>query len=388
MSKIVHYLCYAVDEKTKDKLIYYPSAQPKIEYLRNLMKKNEYYVKIVSNCKSKKGWFGRKSYNVDDKEQHIFFSSFHSKSESVNKVSLIFEILQTAHYLLTKVKKGDIVLVYHSLFYKFPFALIEKVKKIQFILEMEEIYSALSDQSKKYEKGELQFAERASAYLMVNDLLQEKIPINGRDCILSYGNYQLPPILIDKKKDVKEQIDVVYAGVVEQKRYAAFVAARTAELLDTKYRMHILGFGEPEDIEALKQLIAEVNNRVGLEKVKFHGAKSGNDYYKFLQSCDVALSCHSYDATMSESADYTFPSKIIVYLANGLQVVSGELRCVRQSQFGDLIHFYKDNKPKSIAEEIQKIDFSSPYDSRSIINHMNLQFEKDFIDILEKNKVK
>ena len=91
---------------------------------------------------------------------------------------------------------------------------------------------------------------------------------------------------------------------------------------------------------------------------------------------------------MSESADYTFPSKIIVYLANGLQVVSGELRCVRQSQFGNLIHFYKDNKPKSIAEEIQKIDFSSPYDSRSIINHMNLQFEKDFIDILEKNKVK
>ena len=140
MSKIVHYLCYAVDEKTKDKLIYYPSAQPKIEYLRNLMKKNDYHVKIVSNCKSKKGWFGRKSYNVDDKEQHIFFSSFHSKSESVNKVSLIFEILQTAHYLLTKVKKGDIVLVYHSLFYKFPFALIEKVKKIQFILEKEEIY--------------------------------------------------------------------------------------------------------------------------------------------------------------------------------------------------------------------------------------------------------
>ena len=71
MSKIVHYLCYAVDEKTKDKLIYYPSAQPKIEYLRNLMKKNDYYVKIVSNCKSKKGWFGRKSYNVDEDRKSV-----------------------------------------------------------------------------------------------------------------------------------------------------------------------------------------------------------------------------------------------------------------------------------------------------------------------------
>ena len=43
------------------------------------------------------------------------------------------------------------------------------------------------------------------------------------------------------------------------------------------------------------------------------------------------------------SADYSFPSKIITYMANGLRVVSANIRSVKSSLVGEYLTYYDNN---------------------------------------------
>ena len=53
---------------------------------------------------------------------------------------------------------------------------------------------------------------------------------------------------------------------------------------------------------------------------------AGEEYLRELQKCSIALSTHMYDDTNMKSADYTFPSKLLVYMGNGLHIVAQDLK--------------------------------------------------------------
>jgi hypothetical protein len=379
----VHYFCFGIDDNTKDKLTYFPSSFPKIRYVSETIKKLGYKVNIVSSCSiKKKGIFLGRSFAIDDLEVHRYFTSFKTAIGLINKISILFTFAQLIHYCLFCVKKNEPILIYHSLYYLRPLKIVHKLKKCKFILEVEEIYSCFSNKTKRYYQSEIAFINTASAYLLVNDLIDEKINRKNKPAIISYGNYSIPNV-ISAQLCNRSHINIVYAGVIENIRKAAFIAVDSMRFLDDNYRLHILGFGNDKDIAALKERLNEINAVCGDVRVIFHGYKSGDTYYSFLQSCDIALSCHTYKRDMPESSDYQFPSKIITYLANGLRVVSSKIRCVEKSKIGNIIYFYDDDSAKEIAKTILSINISENYDSRKLVKELDDYFSQEMKKLLE-----
>jgi hypothetical protein len=112
----------------------------------------------------------------------------------------------------------------------------------------------------------------------------------------------------------------------------------------------------------------------------YDGLKSGEEYICFLQKCQIGLCTQIPDAKYTETS---FPSKILVYMANGLRVLSPRIKAVEESSVGDLIYYYENQTSECIANSIKEIDFSQPYDSRTRLQQLDKQFAFDLQNLLK-----
>lgn len=376
MPKTVHYLCFYANQDNKDILISYPSVWSKIEYICEKIKNCGYNVDILSAAPIKRNGFYR-GHVVQQKSgmKEIYLSSFKTKYSLFNKINLIYVYFQII-CRLAAVKKDDIILVYHSMFYDRPIILLKKLFRKAFILEIEDVFSELSEKNHYMKARERKFFEQAQAYLCVNDLIADELK-NQKKKVISYGRYDLPPLYQPKVELKTDIIDLVYAGVIEQQRGAAFLAADAMLYLDKRYRLHICGFGNETDLHALCNKIREHNADLRREAIVFHGMLEGEEYYRLLQDCQIALSTHRYNAENLSSADHTFPSKILVYLANGLRVAAQKLDCLQRSKVGNIIYYYDEPEPKNVAQAIERIKLDSPYRGREIMQSLDETFQKE-----------
>lgn len=132
----------------------------------------------------------------------------------------------------------------------------------------------------------------------------------------------------------------------------------------------------------MKRTIAEVSQR-SVAKVTYDGLLSGEDYIRFIQSCQIGLSTQNPDAAFN---DTSFPSKILSYLANGLHVVSIWIPAIERSKISDLISYYDKQTPQAIAAAIQSVDMTAPYDSRAEIHTLHENFVVQIQSLLEAVK--
>lgn len=376
----VFYLCFYSDPEVEDKIITYPSVKPKIDYVASKIKELGKKVIIVSVAPSVNGKFLGFEKEIDTLEKHIYLSSINRKCKFFQKIETLRHWNKILRFLKKNLKEDDILLVYHSLYHRVWLKKYNARYKRSFILEIEDVFSSLSLATKKFKKQEWKLFDLAESCICINDIVYNKIERVSRKMI-SYGSYQLPPLY---NRVEREKIKIVYAGVIEQERKAAFLAVQAMRYLPSHYELRILGFGEAYNLEALQVLIDEVNEEKGTDSIKFEGRKSGQEYYKFLQSCDIALSTHAYDESNIESANHTFPSKILVYMANGLRVVAQHLEVLEKSAIGELLYFYGKPNPEAIANTIKGIDMTVPYDSRERIEELDKKFTKDIRKLLEK----
>ena len=170
-------------------------------------------------------------------------------------------------------------------------------------------------------------------------------------------------------------IHCVYAGTFDQTKGGALAAVKAAEFLPKQYHMHILGFGTEKQVINLKNEINKVQNKTNCI-LTYDGLKSGEEYIEFLQKCHIGLCTQIPDAKYVETS---FPSKILVYLANGLRVLSVYIPTIANSKVGNLLYYYNEQNPQVIAQAIRNIDISKPYNSRN---------ELITIDNLAKNEIK
>ncbi|MBO5480980.1 MAG: glycosyltransferase [Clostridia bacterium] len=175
------------------------------------------------------------------------------------------------------------------------------------------------------------------------------------------------------------RIHCVYAGTFDPRKGGVAAAAAAAQFLNSNYHIHIIGFGSENDKKLLINTIEEVQKKSDCI-VTYDGLFSGDEYIRFIQSCDIGLSTQNPEAQFN---DTSFPSKVLSYLANGLRVISIRIKALETSAVNDLLYYYNKNDSKAIAQAIKSIDMSKSYDSRTKIEELDEQFKKDIKQMIE-----
>ena len=379
MSRRVFYLNYYSHDGDNDSLKVVYSCIPKVDYIVKKLLQCGERVTIVSAVNSNKGIFKGKTVQLEEGLELKYFTTFAAKNRFMRVVNVVFLRMQILVYLLTNIKNDDKLIVYHSMFYRNVIEIYKRVFRKRFCLEIEDVFTSVNKNISNMATKEWRYFRFSDSYLCVNDLLKEKLPKEKKK-LVSYGSYETVPKYEKENSDYKE---LVYAGIVEQYRNAAFIAIDSMTYLDSTYHLSILGFGDNADLAIMQQKIELVNAKKGYECISFLGRKSGDEYYQYLQNCDVALSTHVYDETNMKSADDTFPSKLLVYLANNLKIVAQRLECLEKSVFNQHIFFYDKPEPKLIAKTIERAFNSKNYQMGSeLIMQLDKVFAKQLEDIL------
>lgn len=375
----VHYVCFYSEPELEDQITVYPSVISKIDYIVGTVKATGREVNVVSVAPSQGGCFRGYVKRVDRLENHTYLPSVVHENRFLSKLCFVYNQMVILAYLIRSVKKEDTVLVYHTLYHRLWLNIYRRISSRDLILQIEDVFSELSDDEKHFRKMEWKLLRSMKKCICVNDFVCGKLPDTAKK-LVSYGSYLLPP---QYDTPAHESIRLVYAGVIEQERKAAFLAVEAMAHLGEAYELSILGFGSEEDIAAMCQLIAEVNSRLGRQAVTFHGRLSGENYWRFLQGCDIALSTHAYGPDSLSSANHTFPSKVLTYMANGLPVVAQRLEVLELSGVRDVFSFYDDPVPEEIAKAIRSVDLNSSGDPRKMIEDLNKTFEQEMEELLK-----
>lgn len=375
----VYYVCFYSEAEIEDKIVTYPSVISKIDYIVDTIKRLGKEVVILSIAPSKYGFFSGYRKTIDPLETHLYLPSRTHNNKYLKKLCFVRNNISLLVFLFKNVEKDDIVIVYHSLYNRFWLNVYRHVVSNRLVLQIEDVFSELAPETNKYKKIEWNLLKKMQKCICVNDIVYRDLSGAAKKAI-SYGSYLLPP-----KYDISphESTRLVYAGVIEQERNAAFLAVKAMLFLPHNYELHILGFGSEENIDALESLIFESNLALGRTAITYHGKMTGETYWKFLQGCDIALSTHAYDASTLSSADYTFPSKILTYLANNLHVVAQRLEVLQFSKVAEYISFYDNPEPELIAKAIMQVDVEDDYDGRKVIEGLDREFINNLKSVLE-----
>lgn len=377
MGKIIYLGHFSSEENPRSVS---PAGQTVMNYVCHSIKNAGYYVTMYSFAQATDKMPHQKTEQVlDDNIKAIFGTCF--KQYRKNILMRIFTKIKREKTFFKElneiIEDGDIVISYHSLATMDLLKKLRKKKKFKFILQVCEIYADVLE-NQKIRKKEIEFIKSADEYILISDLLKKEIGLENKKCVVCSGTYTTEKIINEPPMDGK--IHVVYAGTLDMTKGGAYFAVSAAKYLNKNYHMHILGFGSEQQKNQLLKLIEDTKKDTNCS-ITYDGCLQGEEYVRFLQICHIGLSTQNpkgaYNAT-------SFPSKILVYLANGLQVVSIKIPAIETSPVGLAMHFYENSTPEEIAKAILNIDLNQACDSRKLIDNLNSEFILNIKKLLEE----
>ena len=280
-------------------------------------------------------------------------------------------------YSLRHIKKGDILLVYHtnSMRNDILRRLADK-KQLAFIYEVEELYEyAHETVDENLVAKEINFLQCADKYLFCSELLQARVNRKNLPYVVVEGFYKYVKSDVEKFNDGK--IHCVYGGIIDEIKGGAFRAVKAAEFLQENYVVHILGFGNKTKLQNM------IKQRAPFRRceVVYEGLKKGKEYIDFISKCDIGLSL----MTMREDINNTaFPSKLILYMACGLQIVACRVKVLEISETAQAITFYDEDTPESIAEAIKCVKTENKISIKSMMEKIDLSFKNNLDKMLSE----
>lgn len=381
MSLKIYYLgYYDVVSNAEENRNHVLAASNKMTYIVSALERAGFCVELISASQTLNAQaYSAKTVPLGEKSRLHLFKTLPWGNKLCRVRSVLFSKWQVFWYIWRHVGKGNTLVVYHSLAYVGLVRILKRLKGFRLVLEVEEIYADVTG-SDKARKKEYKLFRRADAYIFPTELLNEKLNSEHKPHCIIYGTYQVEENRHYSFNDGK--IHVVYAGTFDPRKGGATAAAAAAEFLPEKYHVHILGFGSKADTEQLKQVITKVSEK-SAATVTYDGCLSGEEYIRFIQSCDIGLSTQNPNAAFN---DTSFPSKILSYMANGLRVVSIRIPAIEKSAIGDSVTYYDTQTPEAIAEAILKVNFDKPYDSRAEIQTLHENFVAQIQSLLEAVK--
>lgn len=364
----IFYMAYYNSTNSSERRNAVLSSVNKMNYICEALENNGYNTEIVSaSGATEKKFCKSKKVKLTDKTTLKLFSSLPRLNRIVSVIDRVILKTKLFLYMIKNTNKDSIVMVYHSLGYMSLVKRLKKLKGFKLIIEAEEIYGDVIGDEKTSQK-EYEFFKIADAFIFPTELLSEKVNTEKKPEVIIYGTYhiekELPKLFSDGK------IHCVYAGTLDPRKGGAIASAESALFLNENYHIHILGFGnEKEKAETLNTI--DSISKKSKAKITYDGLLSGEEYIKFIQSCDIGLSTQNPNGKYN---DTSFPSKILSYMANGLRVVSVRIPVVEESGIGKCVYYYDEQTPENIAKAIKSIDFSEEYDSRKTIGVLDKAF--------------
>lgn len=305
-----------------------------------------------------------------------YFNLKPHKNRIIRVLSRFIDKLKFLIWILKNVSKSETVIVYHSLGYFGLINLAHRLKKFRLVFEVEEIYSDVIG-NKRLRKKEVKILKSAEAYIFPTKLLSNLINKSGKPEAIIHGTYKAEPAREKIFNDGK--IHIVYAGTLDPRKGGAAAATAAGEFLPEKYHIHILGFGSDEEIRNIKTQIVEVSKK-SRATVTYDGLLSGEEYVKFIQSCDIGLSTQNPDADFNATS---FPSKVLSYMANGLRVVSIKIPAIEASAIGKYMYYYNKQIPQEIAKAIISVNTNDSYNGKAVISELDREFCKDIKNLFK-----
>lgn len=375
MKKRIHYLGYydTVENKSENRNIVLSCAN-KMLYIISAIERAGYGVDVVSASATRNPHkYGSKTVKIGNDSTLTLFKTLPWGNKIRRMFSMLYSRRQLKKYINKNISENDTLIVYHSVAYANMLCKLKKKKNFKLVLEVEEIYADVN-RSEKDRKIEYRIFEMADAYIFSTELLNEKLNVANKPYSVIYGTYQ-----VEKDRGVcfdDGKIHVVYAGTFDPRKGGAQATLSAVPFLDENYHVHLIGFGGADDI------IKEIE-RLSVDShctVTYDGLLSGEEYIKFIQSCHIGMSSQT---PSGEYNDTSFPSKILSYMANGLQVVSVRIPVVEKAAIWNMIQFYNNNDGKEIAEAISKTNVNEYYNSREKIKELDLKFANEIEQILK-----
>lgn len=374
------YVCYydLINNKSDNRRIVL-SAVNKINYIISALQTSyDSELTIVSASETlNTKYSSKKEIRLGDKLNLILFGSLGRKNLVTKFIDKFFIKLQLFRYLMKHAEKNETVILYHSPALIKTMMIAKKLKGFRLVLELEEIYADVANDS-KLRKKELALCQAADAFIFPTQLLDKAVNTKRKPAIIIHGTYQVEPDRNVRLFD-KEHIHCVYAGTLDPRKGGG-TAAVAAAFLPSNYHIHIIGFGNDKDKTQLENQIADLSRKCKAT-VSFDGLKSGEDYIQYVQSCDIGLSTQNPDASFNSTS---FPSKVLSYLANGLHVVSIRIPAIEQSSVGDILSYYDTQTPEEIAKAILAIDLEDAYNSRARIASLDSAFCSDLLKVIRE----
>ena len=354
---------------------YHLAAGTKAEYVFSCFNRLGYDVEVISasTTKGKKYAKGMVKVLRDDFRIRLF-GCMGRGSRIKSFIATRSFALRYGAYLFFHVKKNDVLWAYHSLGLINCLTVLKKFRKFHLILEVEELYGDVIV-SEKASRREKKFVKLADAYVFPSKQLDELMNTEHKPSVISHGTYDVTepdPVGFGDGK-----IHVAYAGTLDP-RMGSHSVVEMAKLLDEGYHVHILGGGKPEEIRELQSRVEAAQE--GLRcKLTYEGILKGKDYTDFIRKCHIGLCPHQLNATFNNTA---FPSKILSYMANGMQVVSIRIPVIEESDVGQYLHYYDGDSVQDFARAVREVDLTGAPDSRRIIRELDEVFRQSLGDIL------
>mgnify|MGYP005969043939 FL=1 len=374
MANKIYYLIH-FDNKTNRNVT--PSAITKGKYVASALASCSSEVEIVSLAYPTKDSQDEVYYQVSENVICHLFKGKYSNNRIIRYLNHKLYDKKIRKYLKQNVKKDDIIVVYHSLANMKLVKYIKKNITDKIVYEVEEMYGDVINDEKTKTK-ELKAFKNASSYIFSNDYLNSIINTKQLPYVTCYGTYEIPTLYKEAFND--NLIHCLYAGTLAQNK-GALNAINVAKYLPNNYLIHILGFGSEKDIADIKNAVNEVNNSYGTTKVIYEGLKLNEEYLKFIQKCQIGLCTQNIDAAFNTTS---FPSKILSYMSNGLEVVGVNIAAIKNSKVGQYIQFYNVPDEKEIANAILNINLNNKTNNVDVVKELDKEFKEDLKDMLVK----
>lgn len=383
MNKL-YYISYYKDAGSQSSRDAVPAAVNKMRFITDVLKGIGCDVEILSlsGTKNRSDFYKKYPAFTENTDGTCvrFFDRYASSFKPLRYLLRKYSELKIKKAIVNTIGNDDKVILYHSLGALYLIKAFRR-RHIPFILEAEEVYSDVTGDVRRRAK-ELKLMRMADGYLFPTAILGSLINADGKPEAIIHGVYRNERRLAETKfgaADGEGRIHCVYAGTFDPRKGGSGAAVLAAAELDRRYHVHIIGFGTERDTAKLRELIDRVSETTEA-MVTYDGLKTGDEYLRFIQSCDIGLSTQDPSAAFNETS---FPSKILSYLSNGLEVVSIRIPAVENSAVGRYVHYYDSQTPEAIADAIRSVDITKPSDPGKLLDSLSEEFGNDLKKLLE-----